>query len=41
MVRLVVNSKRIYAKRDLLVLLCLWWAAADPHFHRRPSNTSR
>ena len=41
MVGLMVNSKRLYANGHLLVPLSLWWAAADPHFYRRPSNTSR
>ena len=43
---LMVNSKRVYAKGDLSVLLLpvplsLWSALPDPCLHRRHSNTSR
>ena len=43
---LMVNSKRVYAKGDLSVLLLpvplsLWSAFPDPCLHRRHSNTSR
>ena len=46
MAGLMVNSKRVYAKRDLPGLLlpeppCLWWVSVDPRLHRRPSTTSR
>ena len=46
MVGLIATSKRAYAEGDLLGLLLpvppsLWWAPANPHLHRRPSNTSR
>ena len=40
-VGLMVNSKRLHAKGDLLVTLFLWWAPANPSLHRRPSNMSR
>ena len=46
MIGLRVNSKRFYTKGGLsgLILsmpMSLWWASADPHLHRRPSNTSK
>ena len=40
MVGLMANSKRIYGKGDLPVPPSLWWASANLHIHRRPSNTS-
>ena len=45
-VGLMVTPRRIYIKGDLpwLLLPALqsqWWAPANPHLHRRPSNTSR
>ena len=46
MIGLMVTSKRAYSKGNLPGLLLpvppsLWGAPADPHLHRRPSNTSR
>ena len=41
MVKLMANSKRVYAKGDLPVPLSRRWAPATPHLHRRASNTSR
>ena len=41
MVKLMANSKRVYAKGDLPVPLSMRWAPATPHLHRRASNTSR
>ena len=40
-VRLMVNSKRVYVKGHLPVPLFLWWAPADSHLHRRPSKINR
>ena len=34
-------TKRDLPRQLLLVFPSLWWAPADPHLHRRPSNTSR
>ena len=41
MVGLTASSKTVYTKGDHPVFLSLWWALANPHLHRRPSNTSR
>ena len=43
---LVATSKRAYTMGDLAgpwlsMFLILWWAPADGHLHRRPTNTSR
>ena len=36
----MVKSKTVYAQGFFPVPLSLWWALANPHLHRRPSNTT-